>query len=118
MGGLLESWLFVRSMSSPFEPVRYPGIPRSQTTLDTGMGENTPLGREASERPRLLDSVRDAIGAGHYSPRTEERYVHWIKRFIYFSGRRHPRELGASEVTAFLNHLARERSVAASTPTP
>lgn len=41
--------------------------------------------------------------------------MHWIKRFIYFSGRRHPRELGAAEVTAFLNHLARERNVAAST---
>ena len=79
------------------------------------MAENTPLGRAASERPRLLDSVRDAIRRLHYSPRTEERYVHWIKRFIYFSGRRHPQELGAGQVTAFLNHLARERNVAAST---
>ncbi len=79
------------------------------------MAEKTPLGRDASERPRLLDSVRDAIRRRHYSPRTEERYVHWIKRFIYFSDRRHPRELGAAEVTAFLNHLARERNVAAST---
>src|SRR5262245_22332356 len=79
------------------------------------MAESTPLGREASERPRLLDSVRDAVRRLHYSLRTEERYVHWIKRFIYFSARRHPSELGASEVTAFLNHLARERNVAAST---
>jgi integron integrase len=51
----------------------------------------------------------------HYSPRTEERYLHWIKRFIYFSGKRHPRELGAADVTAFLNHLSSERNVAAST---
>jgi integron integrase len=47
--------------------------------------------------------------------RTEETYVHWIKRFIYFSGKRHPGELGAAEVTAFLNHLARDLDVAAST---
>jgi integron integrase len=59
--------------------------------------------------------VRDAIRRRHYSDRTEEAYVHWIKRFIYFSGRRHPEELGAAEVTAFLNYLAREREVAAAT---
>lgn len=59
--------------------------------------------------------MRDAIRRRHYSLRTEQSYVHWIRRFIYFSGRRHPRELGAVEVTGFLNHLARERNVAAST---
>jgi integron integrase len=59
--------------------------------------------------------VRDAIQRKHYSDRTEETYVHWIKRFIYFSDRRHPAELGAEEVTAFLNHLARDRNVAAAT---
>src|SRR5258707_9573724 len=64
---------------------------------------------------RLLDRVRDAIRRRHYSDRTEETYVHWIKRFIYFSGKRHPAELGADEVTAFLNYLARERDVAAAT---
>jgi hypothetical protein len=68
-----------------------------------------------SAAPRLLDVVRDAIRRRHYSLRTEQSYVHWIRRFIYFSGRRHPRELGAVEVTGFLNHLARERNVAAST---
>ncbi len=64
---------------------------------------------------RLLDQVRDAIRRRHYSPRTEESYIHWIKRFIFFSGKRHPRELGAPEVTAFLSHLARDRDVAAAT---
>jgi len=67
------------------------------------------------KQPRLLERVRDAIRRRHYSDRTEESYVHWIKRFIYFSGRRHPQELGAAEVTAFLNYLAREREVAAAT---
>ncbi len=61
------------------------------------------------------DRVRDAIRRRHYTDRTEETYIHWIKRFIYFSGKRHPAELGADEVTAFLNHLAREREVAAAT---
>jgi integron integrase len=65
--------------------------------------------------PRLLEQLRDAINRLHYSPRTEETYVGWVKRFIYFSGRRHPAELGAAEVTAFLNYLAREREVAAAT---
>ena len=69
----------------------------------------------AAKPPRLLEQLRDAIQRRHYSPRTEETYVHWVKRFIYFSGRRHPRELGAPEVTAFLNYLAREREVAAAT---
>ena len=72
-----------------------------------------PVGTPAG--PRLLDRVRDAIRRRHYSRRTEETYVHWIRRFIYFSGKRHPAELGAPEVTAFLNHLASERNVAAAT---
>jgi len=79
------------------------------------MADATALGRDAGKSPRLLERVRDAIRRRHYSLRTEECYVHWIKRFIYFSERRHPRELGAPEVTAFLNHLAGERNVAAST---
>jgi integron integrase len=69
----------------------------------------------AGHRPRLLEQVRDAIRRRHYSPRTEETYIHWIKRFIYFHGKRHPREMAAPEVTGFLNHLARDKEVAAAT---
>ena len=65
--------------------------------------------------PRLLEQVRNAIRRRHYSYRTEQAYVHWIKRYIYFHGKHHPAEMGANEVTAFLTHLARDRSVAAST---
>ncbi len=68
-----------------------------------------------SPPPRLLDAVRDVIRLKHYSPRTEETYVHWIKRFIYFHGKRHPREMGPVEVTAFLNDLVKRRDVAAAT---
>ena len=67
------------------------------------------------EPPRLLEQVRNAIRRLHYSYRTEQAYVHWIKRYIWFHGKRHPAELGAPDVTAFLTHLAREREVSAST---
>ena len=69
----------------------------------------------APASPRLLDQVREVVRRRHYSYRTEETYLHWIKRFIYFSDKQHPRELGAADVTAFLNHLVSERHVAAST---
>ena len=65
--------------------------------------------------PRLLEQVRAEIRARHYSRRTEDAYVHWIRRFIVFHGRRHPRELRAPEISAFLTWLAVERHVAAST---
>jgi integrase len=67
------------------------------------------------QRPRLLDQVRAAIRRLNYSRRTEEAYVHWIKRYIYFHGKRHPRDLGAAGVEAFLSHLATEGRVSAST---
>ena len=65
--------------------------------------------------PRLLDGVRAALRARHYSPRTEEAYVGWIRRFILFNGKRHPKEMGDVEINAFLSHLAVEGHVAAST---
>jgi integron integrase len=63
---------------------------------------------------KLLDRVRQAIRLRHYSRRTEQAYIAWIRRFIVFHGKRHPRELGEREVTAFVSHLA-ERRVSAST---
>lgn len=67
------------------------------------------------EKPRLLDQVRTAIRTRHYSYRTEKTYVHWITRFILFHNKRHPQEMGAVEVGAFLSYLAEERHVSAST---
>ena len=63
--------------------------------------------------PRLLDQVRDAIRLRHFSLRTEQAYVRWIKRFILFHGKRHPRDMGAAEVQQFLTWLAVEGQVAA-----
>jgi integron integrase len=68
-----------------------------------------------SRPPKLLDRVRATIRLNRYSPRTEQAYIDWIKRFIRFHGIRHPQEMGADEVKAFLNHLATQMNVAAST---
>jgi integron integrase len=65
--------------------------------------------------PKLLDQVRGKIRLKHYSIRTEQAYADWIKRFILFFGKRHPRDLGAADVEKFLTHLAVEGKVAAST---
>ena len=67
-------------------------------------------------RPKkLLDRVREAIRLKHYSIRTEESYVSWIRRYILFHNKRHPLEMGVPEIQAFLTHLAVDRKVAAST---
>ena len=65
--------------------------------------------------PRLLDQVRDKLRVKHYSIRTEHTYITWIKRYIYFHGKIHPKDLGASDIEAFLTHLAVEGKVSAST---
>jgi len=64
--------------------------------------------------PRLLDPLRDRIRLKHYSLRTEQTYAHWVRRFMLFQGKGHPRELGAREVEAFLTRLAAERRFTAS----
>src|SRR2546427_2406323 len=69
----------------------------------------------AQQKPKLLDQVRETIRRKHYSIRTEEAYVDWIKRYIFFHQKRHPSEMGAREMEQFLNHLAGEKHVAAST---
>jgi integron integrase len=66
-------------------------------------------------KPKLLDQVRHAVRVRHYSRRTEDAYVRWVRRFVLFHGKRHPSEIGAQEVSAFLSHLASEENVAAST---
>jgi len=68
-----------------------------------------------SSQPRLLDRVRAAIRTRHYSRRTEDAYVGWIKRYIFFHGKIHPAAMGAEQVNAFLTNLAVEKHVSAST---
>ncbi|MEW6169575.1 MAG: integron integrase [Pseudomonadota bacterium] len=69
----------------------------------------------AAKPPKLLDQMREALRVHHYSYRTEQSYLDWTRRYILFHGKRHPRDMGAEEVSAFLTHLATERRVSAST---
>ena len=90
------------------------------STLPAGGGRRVPWVCQESDppeppKPRLLDRVRHAIETRHYSRRTEKAYIHWIKRYIFFHGKRHPAEMGAAEVAAFLTSLAVQGKVAAST---
>ena len=78
------------------------------------MPEN-PSSTDPVSSPRLLDQVRARIRFKHYSIRTEQAYLDWIKRFIRHFGKRHPKDMGANEVQAFLTHLAVAGKVAAST---
>lgn len=66
-------------------------------------------------KAKLMDQVREVMRLKHYSIRTEEAYVGWIKRFIFFHNKRHPREMGATEISAFLSDLAVRLNVSAST---
>jgi len=66
-------------------------------------------------KAKLLDQVREVIRFKHYSIRTEQAYIQWIKRFIFFHHKRHPREMGEEEIQTFLTHLAAQQKVAAST---
>ena len=86
----------------------------SETRLKRCMA--TSVSRDTGQgKPKLLDRVRDAIRFKHYSLRTEQVYVDWIKRFILFHGKRHPEAMGAEEVRTFLSNLAANLNVAAST---
>jgi hypothetical protein len=66
-------------------------------------------------KPKLLDQLRQQIRVRNYSIRTEAVYAEWVKRYIRFHHYRHPVEMGAAEIEAFLTHLAVERDVSAST---
>lgn len=70
---------------------------------------------DTQQKPRLLEQMRAAIRTKHYSLATEKNYLQWAKRFILFHGKRHPGDMGAPEVEAFLSALATERNVSAST---
>lgn len=69
----------------------------------------------STQGPRLLDALRTQLRVMHYAYRTEEAYVDWVRRFILFHGKKHPRDMGPKEVSEFLSHLAVARNVSAST---
>ena len=75
------------------------------------MRSQIPPPNPAPAAPRLLDQIRERLRVKHYSLRTETAYVRWIRRYILFHRKRHPREIGKEEVESFLKHLAAERTV-------
>ena len=70
---------------------------------------------DVKEPPKLLDQVRQKIRYLHYSIKTEQSYIQWIRRYILFHGKRHPKEMGGGEVSSFLNYLVNKENVSAST---
>jgi integron integrase len=87
-------------MNPPYDPA-YPGKPVAKLIPNPKL--------------RFLDQCREVLRFKQMALRTEEAYVDWIRRFIVWSGKRHPREMGTAEVRGFLTHLATERNVAAAT---
>ncbi|HDL85523.1 MAG TPA: hypothetical protein ENH11_04230 [Candidatus Acetothermia bacterium] len=81
-----------------------------KSSVDGKMRNNCP-----SQEPRLLDQVRNAIRRKHYSIRTEQTYIDWIKRYIFFHNKQHPKEMGEREISDFLTYLAVKRKVSSST---
>jgi hypothetical protein len=95
-----------------------PALETARSALELLYG--TVLGIDLGELPRprplrLLDQMSQVLRVRHYSPRTEACYLHWVRQFILFHGKRHPRELGAAEVEQFLTHLAVKGHVSTST---
>jgi integron integrase len=93
----------------PMSPLGGPGVKGGEGPAPAGLAVVT------SQPPRLLDRLRHAIRVRHFAIRTEQTYVDWARRFILFHGKRHPQEMGAAEVEAFLTHLAVQRGVAPAT---
>ncbi len=67
-----------------------------------------------SDKPKLLDQGRQVIRVKHFSLRTEESYVNWIKRFVFFHNKKYPVEMGEKEIGGFITHLAKNEKVSVS----
>src|ERR1043165_7242185 len=76
-----------------------------------------PTQRLSFSKPRLLDEIRAVARMRHLSLRTEQAYLNWIKRYVFFHHKRHPREMGEAEIREFISHLAMHEAISASTQT-
>lgn len=110
----MTSHLTVVPQGERYAQARHDSSPSPYTPSPTQFG-NAALSSSAAPKPKLLEQVREALRARQYSVRTENVYVQWIKRFIFFHGKRHPLEMGELEVGQFLSNLASEQQVSAST---
>lgn len=98
-----------RGIEEPAQPQARPDRDRTPTSSQASRVVGEPA------KPKLLDRVREALRLRHYSDSTEKAYLQWIRRFIFFHGVRHPKEMGKQHVAAFLSHLATILHVSAST---
>lgn len=101
----------VRREGSPLDAL----LPQAKDVAESPRRPEPAVVSAGAAPPRLLDRMRETIRVRHYSIRTEDTYVDWARRFILFHDKRHPLDMGAPEVAAFLTHLAVQRSVAPST---
>jgi site-specific recombinase XerD len=92
------------------------GMPQAGTPTSPS-SRTGPARLTEPQKPKLLDRLREALRSRHYSPRTEQTYRHWVKRFIFFHNVRRPAEMAESEINAFLTHLAVKEKASASTQT-
>lgn len=92
-----------------------PSLPRRRPNPLPALLEISQAALPPPARTRLLDQARDALRRKHYSLHTERQYLGWMRRFILFNDKRHPRYMGKAEIEAFLTHLARDQNYAAST---
>lgn len=76
--------------------------------------ESNIVSLKINKQPKLLDRVKTQLRVNHYSKKTEEAYVSWIKRYIYFHNKKHPEEMGKVEIEEFLNHLTLKLFVSSS----
>src|SRR6266498_2206947 len=80
---------------------------RTLVVIDGGMNAKAYVQTlPTTQKPKLLEQVRQAIRTRHYSQMTEKAYVHWIKRFIFFHNKRHPMDMAETEIAQFLSSLA------------
>jgi integron integrase len=107
----------VRSLAQTCRPSFYPALIswRLPTTVCLYSLKEETMMQEENRTSPFLEQLRTAIRVRHYSIRTEQAYVEWVRRFILYHGKRHPVELGETEVSGFLSYLAVNRNVAAST---
>jgi len=90
-------------------------VPYGKVTLSNGEKESNGTGYVFPSSPKLLVRLRQSLRSRHYSRRTEETYVMWVKRFIFFHDVRHPADMAEPEINTFLTHLAVKEKVSAST---
>ena len=101
--------------TGPITPRAVPPVKPAGAATGRADEKIPPAASAPPPAPRLLDRLRGELRVRHYAIRTEAAYVHWVRRFIHFHGKRHPATLGADAVAAFLTHLAVDRTVAPAT---